>query len=74
MDDQKTRRLDDPTADDSCPKCGGLMKASTLVTTGALGIQAKEGRGRLWDVSSLEAKVCGHCGYTELYATKPEKL
>ena len=74
MDDQNTESDELKDGANRCPKCGGLMKAATLVTTGALGIKAKEGRGRLWDVSSLEAKVCSHCGYTELYATKPEKL
>jgi predicted nucleic-acid-binding Zn-ribbon protein len=74
MDDQKTRRLDDPTADDSCPKCDGPMKWAALRTTGPFAVASKEGQQRVWDFTGLEPKVCSHCGFTEFYAAQPEKL
>jgi ribosomal protein S27AE len=67
----------------SCPKCGSgvLMDHLKVLTGGEHGALQVQAFGNPYALvfkeaatSSLEATVCGDCGYTELFALEPKLL
>ena len=57
-----------------CPKCGGEVLSARLAGFSEVRLLPRPlGWGRKRP-SDLTAHVCEECGYTELYAEKPELL
>ena len=59
--------------DTGCTKCGSL----DIISNAILQPDAHGGHVLVWrgsKHSTISARVCGKCGYTKLYVTKPETL
>jgi hypothetical protein len=84
MDDQPTRRFDAPTPPDPiCPRCRGTRIWVRAIDRGHYNnvfdlclqpFKARRGLFRLPTRTPLAAFMCTGCGYTELYASEPQKM
>jgi hypothetical protein len=56
----------------ACPKCSGPVEPA--VVSGIVSLKRRRSALATGRVSAMRAEVCVRCGYTELYAVKPERL
>jgi predicted nucleic-acid-binding Zn-ribbon protein len=56
----------------TCLKCGGPLESTVL--SGIVSLKRRRSAMASGRVSALRAETCVRCGYTELYAEKPERL
>jgi hypothetical protein len=57
-----------------CPECGGERVAARLRARAGVRVVEAPEAAFFPRSSPLRALVCTACGYTSLYATRPEKL
>lgn len=56
----------------ACPKCTGPMEFTVL--SGIVSLKRRRSAMASGRVSAVRAETCIRCGYTELYAEKPQRL
>jgi len=58
--------------DMTCSECGGRMEYT--VVSGIVSLKRRRSAMASGRVSSLRAETCIKCGYTKMYAERPERL
>jgi DNA-directed RNA polymerase subunit RPC12/RpoP len=58
--------------DMTCSECGGKMEHT--VVSGIVSLKRRRSAMASGRVSSLRGETCIECGYTRMYAERPERL